>query len=35
MLVTKKISGFLLTALAVQLLLDGLDSVGVIHLSGL
>lgn len=34
MLVTEKIFGFLLAALAVQLMLDGLDSVGVIHLSG-
>jgi small neutral amino acid transporter SnatA (MarC family) len=34
MLVTEKIFGFLLAALAVQLVLNGLDSVGVIHLSG-
>lgn len=34
MLVTEKIFGFLLAALAVQLMLDGLDSVGVIHLVG-
>jgi hypothetical protein len=34
MLVTEKISGVLLAALAVQLMLDGLDSVGVIHLAG-
>ena len=34
MLVTEKIFGFLLAALAVQLMLDGLDSVGIIHLSG-
>jgi small neutral amino acid transporter SnatA (MarC family) len=34
MLVTEKIFGFLLAALAVQLVLDGLDSVGVIHLAG-
>ena len=34
MLVTEKIFGILLAALAVQLVLDGLDSVGVIHLSG-
>ncbi len=34
MLVTEKIFGFLLAALAVQLILDGLDSVGVIHLVG-
>jgi small neutral amino acid transporter SnatA (MarC family) len=33
MLVTEKIFGFLLAALAVQLMLDGLQSVGVIHLS--
>jgi multiple antibiotic resistance protein len=33
MLVTEKIFGFLLAALAVQLVLDGLHSVGVIHLS--
>ncbi|MFZ0972698.1 MAG: MarC family protein, partial [Solirubrobacteraceae bacterium] len=32
MLVTEKIFGILLAALAVQLVLDGLDSVGVIHL---
>ena len=34
MLVTEKIFGFLLAALAVQLMLDGLHSVGVIHLAG-
>ncbi len=34
MLITEKIFGVLLAALAVQLVLDGLDSVGVIHLSG-
>ncbi len=34
MLVTEKIFGFLLAALAVQLALDGLHSLGVIHLSG-
>ncbi|MBV8999175.1 MAG: MarC family protein, partial [Solirubrobacterales bacterium] len=34
MLVTEKVFGFLLAALAVQLMLDGLHSVGVIHLSG-
>jgi len=34
MLVTEKIFGFLLAALAVQLILDGLQSVGVIHLTG-
>jgi MarC family membrane protein len=34
MLVTEKIFGVLLAALAVQLMLDGLESVGVIHLSG-
>ena len=34
MLVTEKVLGFLLAALAVQLALDGLDEVGVIHLSG-
>jgi len=34
MLVTEKIFGVLLAALAVQLMLDGLDSVGVIHLTG-
>ena len=33
MLVTEKIFGVLLAALAVQLALDGLDSVGVIHLT--
>jgi small neutral amino acid transporter SnatA (MarC family) len=33
MLVTEKIFGFLLAALAVQLVLDGLESVGVIHLA--
>ncbi len=34
MLVTEKIFGVLLAALAVQLVLDGLHSVGIIHLSG-
>jgi len=34
MLVTEKIFGFLLATLAVQLVLDGLDSVGIIHLAG-
>lgn len=34
MLVTEKIFGVLLAALAVQLVLDGLDGVGVIHLAG-
>jgi multiple antibiotic resistance protein len=34
MLVTEKIFGVLLAGLAVQLMLDGLESVGVIHLSG-
>ena len=34
MLVTEKIFGILLAALAVQLVLDGLDSVGIIHLTG-
>ena len=34
MLVTEKIFGMLLAALAVQLVLDGLDSVGSIHLAG-
>ncbi len=34
MLVTEKIFGVLLAALAVQLVLDGLDSVGVLHLTG-
>ncbi|MFZ0087989.1 MAG: MarC family protein [Solirubrobacteraceae bacterium] len=33
MLVTEKVFGILLAALAVQLVLDGLDSVGVIHLA--
>jgi multiple antibiotic resistance protein len=32
MLVTEKVFGFLLAALAVQLVLNGLDDVGVIHL---
>jgi small neutral amino acid transporter SnatA (MarC family) len=32
MLVTEKVFGFLLAALAVQLVLDGLSDVGVIHL---
>jgi len=34
MLVTEKVFGFLLAALAVQLILDGLSDVGVIHLVG-
>lgn len=34
MLVTEKLFGVLLAAVAVQLVLDGLHSVGVIHLSG-
>ena len=34
MLVTEKLFGILLAALAVQLVLDGLESVGVIHLPG-
>jgi small neutral amino acid transporter SnatA (MarC family) len=34
MLVTEKIFGFLLAALAVQLVLNGLADVGVIHLTG-
>jgi hypothetical protein len=33
MLVTEKIFGMLLAALAVRLVLDGLDSVGIIHLA--
>lgn len=33
LLVTEKVFGVLLAALAVQLMLDGLDSVGVIHLA--
>ena len=34
MLVTEKVFGFLLAALAVELVLTGLDSVGVVHLTG-
>ena len=34
MLVTEKVFGFLLAALAVQLALDGLSDLGVIHLAG-
>jgi small neutral amino acid transporter SnatA (MarC family) len=34
MLVTEKVFGFLLAALAVQLALNGLSDVGVIHLTG-
>lgn len=34
MLVTEKVFGVLLAALAVQLILDGLHSAGVIHLAG-
>ena len=33
MLVTEKVFGVLLAALAVQLMLDGLQNVGIIHLS--
>jgi multiple antibiotic resistance protein len=33
MLVTEKVFGFLLAALAVQLILNGLSDVGVIHLT--
>ena len=32
MLITEKVFGFLLAALAVQLMLEGLSDVGVIHL---
>ena len=34
MLITEKVFGFLLAALAVQLALDGLHDVGAIHLTG-
>ena len=34
MLVTEKVFGFLIAALAVQLVLIGLADVGVIHLTG-
>jgi multiple antibiotic resistance protein len=34
LLVAEKVFGFLLAALAVQLILDGLSSVGAIHLTG-
>jgi small neutral amino acid transporter SnatA (MarC family) len=34
MLITEKVFGFLLAALAVQLMLNGLSDVGVIHLTG-
>ena len=34
MLVTEKVFGFLLAALAVQLALNGLDDLGLIHLAG-
>jgi multiple antibiotic resistance protein len=34
MLVTEKVFGFLLAALGVQLALDGLADLGVIHLTG-
>ncbi len=34
MLITEKVFGFLLAALAVQLVLDGLSDAGVIHLTG-
>ena len=34
MLVTEKVFGFLLAALAVQLALDGLSNLGLIHLAG-
>ena len=33
MLITEKVFGFLLAALAVQLVLNGLDAVGVVHLT--
>ena len=33
MLLTEKVFGFLLAALAVQLALDGLSNIGVIHLT--
>jgi small neutral amino acid transporter SnatA (MarC family) len=33
MLVTEKVFGFLLAAIAVQLVLDGLSLAGVIHLT--
>ena len=33
MLLTEKVFGFLLAALAVQLALNGLDDLGLIHLS--
>ncbi len=34
MLVTEKVFGFLLAALAIQLMLNGLDDLGLIHLAG-
>jgi len=34
MLVTEKVFGFLLAALAVQLALNGLSDVGALHLAG-
>ncbi|HEV8191662.1 MAG TPA: MarC family protein [Ktedonobacterales bacterium] len=34
MLVTEKVFGFLLAALAIQLVFDGLFDLGVIHLAG-
>jgi small neutral amino acid transporter SnatA (MarC family) len=34
MLITEKVFGFLLAALAVQLVLNGLYDVGVVHLVG-
>ena len=34
MLITEKVFGFLLAAIAVQLVLDGLSAAGVIHLTG-
>ena len=34
MLITEKVFGFLLAALAVQLVLNGLSDAGVIHLTG-
>ena len=34
LLVTEKVFGFLLAALAVQLALNGLSDVGVLHLAG-
>jgi small neutral amino acid transporter SnatA (MarC family) len=34
MLITEKVFGFLLAAVAVQLALNGLSDIGVIHLTG-